>query len=247
MCYYKNVLYRGLSVVGKLNLFTKIMNKFIKPVETEEDYLIDSNDEIKPLIIAFGGISGGIYQPVFEFKNFLQKTVDCHFIFVKDTNQCWYHKGAIGLGNDIETVSHNLKNIINTINYSKVVTIGGSMGGFAALLFGSLLNVDGIISFSPQTFIDKESRKLHGDDRWSKQLKYVHKNFNRIFFDLSNLKFNNIKVYSIYGKEDRLDKIHSEKLRSKGINISSYSGGHNVVKTIRDNGELIKIINDCIF
>ena len=51
MCYYKNVLYRGLSVVGKSNLFTKIMNKFIKPVETEEDYLIDSNDEIKPLII----------------------------------------------------------------------------------------------------------------------------------------------------------------------------------------------------
>ena len=246
MCHYKNIIYRGLSVDGKLNLFSKIRNKFIKPVETGEDYLIDSNDEIKPLIIAFGGISGGIYQPVFEFKNFLQKNVDCHFIFVKDTNQCWYHKGAIGLGNSIDSASHNLKIIINRINYSKVLTIGGSMGGFAALLFGSILKVDGIISFSPQTFIDKKSRKLNDDDRWSKQMKYVHKNFNSEYFDLVNLKFNNIKVYSIYGKEDRLDQIHTERLRSKGINISSYSGGHNVVKTIRDNGELIKIINDCI-
>ncbi|MBT4391258.1 MAG: hypothetical protein HOD35_01210 [Euryarchaeota archaeon] len=232
---------------GKSNFLTNFKNKFYKPVETEEDYLVDSNDEIKPLIIAFGGISGGIYQPVFEFKNFLQKNVDCHFIFVKDTNQCWYHKGAIGLGNNIENVTQNLKNIIKKINYSKVVTIGGSMGGFAALLFGIQLNVDGIIAFSPQTFIDKDNRKLHDDDRWSKQINYVQKNFNRIYFDLSDLVFNNIKVYSIYGKEDRLDKIHSERLKSKGINISCYSGGHNVVKTIRDNGELIKIINDCIF
>ena len=241
------MLYRGLSMVGGLNLFNKFINKFNKPVETIDDYLIDSNDVRKPLIIAFGGLSGNIFQPVFEFKNFLQKNVDCHFIFVKDTNQCWYHKGAIGLGNNIENVTQNLKNIIKKINYSKVVTIGGSMGGFAALLFGSLLNVDGIISFSAQTFIDKENRRLYDDDRWSKQIKYVHKNFQKKYFDLSFLEFNNIKVYSIYGKDDRLDKIHSQKLKSKGINISSYSGGHNVVKTIRDNGELIKIINDCIF
>ncbi len=232
---------------GKSNLFSKIKNKLIKPVESGEDYLIDSNDEMKPLIIAFGGISGAIYQPVFEFKNFLQNNVDCHFIFVKDTNQCWYHKGAIGLGNNIESASHNLKSIINTINYSKVLTIGGSMGGFAALLFGSLLKVDGIISFSPQTFIDKKNRRLNADNRWSKQMKYVHNNFSSEYFDLVNLRFTNIKVYSIYGQEDRLDKIHTERMRSNGINISSYTGGHNVVKTIRDNGELIKIINNCIY
>ena len=78
-------------------------------------------------------------------------------------------------------------------------------------------------------------------------MKYVHNNFSSEYFDLVNLRFTNIKVYSIYGQEDRLDKIHTERMRSNGINISSYSGGHNVVKTIRDNGELIKIINNCIY
>ena len=42
-----------------------------------------------------------------------------------------------------------------------IITIGGSMGGYAALLFGSLLPVNGIIAFGPQTFIDKDNRNTN--------------------------------------------------------------------------------------
>ena len=227
-------------------ILSKKKNNIKHVKNSDDDYLIDADDKLKPLIITFGGISGGIYQPVFEFKRFLLNNVDCHFIFVKDTNQCWYHKGAIGLGDTIEDLKINLLNMIETINYSKIITIGGSMGGFAALLFGSLIKADGIISFSPQTFIDKNNRKIHNDNRWPNQINNVQKKFDETYFDLSNLNFDNIKVYAIHGKKDKLDKIHSERLKIKNFKISSYYGGHNVVKTIRDNGILIKIINECV-
>ena len=38
-----------------------------------KDYLVEFNKDIKPLIITFGGIGGGIHQPLVEFKNFLLK------------------------------------------------------------------------------------------------------------------------------------------------------------------------------
>ena len=59
----------------------------------ENDYIIETNRNLKPLIITFGGIAGGIYQPIFEFKTFLQSKIDCHFIFFKDSHHMWYHKG----------------------------------------------------------------------------------------------------------------------------------------------------------
>jgi len=37
------------------------------------DYLICSDEKLKPLIITFGGISGGISTPLFEFKIFYKK------------------------------------------------------------------------------------------------------------------------------------------------------------------------------
>lgn len=224
------------------------------------DYLIFSDEKLKPLIITFGGISGGISTPLFEFKNFLQKNVDCHLLFIKDTKQCWYHNGARGLGKNINELKNNIINKIKTINYSKILTIGCSMGGYASLLIGKLIKADIILAFSPQTFIDQKNRNKYNDKRWIQQIKKVHSNFNNTYFDLVKINFNNInKVHIIYGKNNMLDKIHSERLninnkfntskfignKSKII-IQAYDGGHNIVKKLRNNGLLIKIINNYI-
>ena len=40
------------------------------------------------------------------------------------------------------------------------------MGGYAALLFGNILKVDKVLSFAPQTFIDKTNRLINCDFRW---------------------------------------------------------------------------------
>ena len=103
--------------MGKISFFSKFKKNNMEEDINEYDYLIDANEELKPLIISFGGISGQIYQPVFEFKRFLQNNVNCHFIFIKDTNQSWYHNGAIGLGESIIELKLNLLKIIKKINY----------------------------------------------------------------------------------------------------------------------------------
>lgn len=213
----------------------------------DNDYLIEFNDDRKPLIITFGGINGGICQPLFEFKNFLKKNIDCHVIFIRDTKQSWYHRGIIGFGDSINELKNNIKEIICKINYSKIITIGGSMGGYASLLFGNLLNVNAILAFSAQTFIDEYNRKKYNDNRWDKQIQKIHNDCDNTYYDLSKLNFENINVQIFYGENDKLDKIHCERMKNnKNINVKCYDGKHAVLKKLRDNGILLKIINDLI-
>jgi hypothetical protein len=218
----------------------------------EKDYLVEFNNDIKPLIITFAGLYGGISQPLFEFKNFLLKNIDCHVIFIRDTNQLWYNNGAIGLGTNINELKNNIQEIINKINYSTIITIGGSMGGYAALLFGSLLPVNGIIAFGPQTFIDKYNRKKYKDFRWRSKIKNLYNNNNNnnnnhhTYYDLSKLSFQNINVKIIYGYDSVLDKKHAKRMKNKNIIVTGECGGHGIVKNLRDNGKLLKIIDNMI-
>lgn len=86
--------------------------------------------------------------PPFEFSNFLHQHFpndEKHFYI--DMNQCWYHKGIKGLSTTIDETISCLKNEIKTFEY--VTFMGVSAGGYAAILFGSKLNVNTVIAFSP--------------------------------------------------------------------------------------------------
>ena len=56
-----------------------------------------------------------------------------------------------------------------------------------------------------------------------------------------------IKIY--YPKNDRLDQIHSLRLNSfKKVTLFGFeSGDHNLVRRLRDNGELLTIIRSNLF
>ena len=177
--------------------------------------------------------------PVYEFKNFLISNFKCHFIFIRDLNQRWY------LDDYIENSVNNIKTNINKINYSKIITIGVSMGGYASILFGTLLNVNYILAFCPQTFINFENRKKYNDTRWENIINKIYsKNINKNYYDLSLLDFSkntNIKIF--YGKLDKLDKIHSLYLNNKNnIIIKECEGDHSFIKILKVNNKLYDII-----
>lgn len=77
-------------------------------------------------------------------------TCDLHFF--TDPHQCWYHKGIKNITNNIDETILYLNNIIEHGHYKKVIFMGVSAGGYAAILFGSLCNnINNVISFMPQT------------------------------------------------------------------------------------------------
>ena len=108
------------------------------------------------LVVSFGGYAkmfGGI-QP-FEFLSFLTQhfpNVSKHF-YIDDMCDA-YHQGIRGLSTNIDETVEYLRDKIK--GYKKVVFLGNSAGGYATILFGSLLGVTSVLAFIPLTVRRKE-------------------------------------------------------------------------------------------
>lgn len=78
----------------------------------------------------------------------LSKETPIDILYLRDRKN-WYIGGIDGIGNTIEDTIDFIGNIAK--NYRKVITIGGSQGGFASILFASIHNFFASVAIIPQT------------------------------------------------------------------------------------------------
>lgn len=129
--------------------------------------LIDRAYPDLPLVISFGFRE---FQnlPAFDFfkrTKKLEKLRGLKFnkILVRDVFNSWYHRGVPGLGTDLDEVTATLHTLIDAIRPCRVVTIGQSMGAYAAVMYGMLLGADRIAAFGPLSHLDPEQALRYGD------------------------------------------------------------------------------------
>lgn len=205
---------------------------------------IDFKKEGIPLIISFAGLG--------EQFNF-GKTLDdlnVNVIYLRDVNHNWYLNGLSGVGDYVEDVSDFLINKIVEIKPSKVITLGTSAGGFAAILYGHMLQADAVLAFSPQTFMNRWNCIKYLDYRWLDRVVQIYQGdrSNRVYLDLKEIIFNTkTSITLVYDKTHRLDRIHSMRLKGNGIvQMGQDGGGHTVVKELRESGFLANTINQLL-
>jgi pimeloyl-ACP methyl ester carboxylesterase len=127
------------------------------------------------IVIAFGGLQqhvgggrgGGV--PPYEFVRSCCSAGARYALFVRDPTRCWYCRGlgdgassAIAASHSFEQMVEVLREEIAAVRPRRIVTIGSSMGGYAAIRAGLLLNADIAVAFSPQVFIDPNHRRSVG-------------------------------------------------------------------------------------
>ena len=169
-----------------------------------------------------------------EFLNYLSKIYlnVCDLYFIIDKKQCWYHKGIDGITTTIEETVVYLEEIINKGNYNKVLFMGTSAGGYAAILFGSLCkNVNCVISFIPQTVLNNP-----------KNLKY--KNLKDIINEYTQYIIHG--DISVSNMQNLHHILHCENIKdNKNVQIVRHNGLD--MKQLRDNGSIKKMIDDVVF
>lgn len=202
----------------------------------------------KTLYLFFGGISHEIVVSPFEFYN-ASKIMHENKIFLRDLNQAWYHAGLCGISRDIDTTAAFIQTEISRLNPEKIFFVGNSMGGYAALLFAMLLKQGDVIAFVPQTFICPILRKRFSDNRWSQPISNTYRIAagKRCIFDVKPLiaGSNNQKISLFVSRGDRLDCLHTERLKGMA-NVFLYEfngGGHGLIRLLRDQGKLPEIMS----
>ncbi|HEC05399.1 MAG TPA: hypothetical protein ENJ12_00975 [Thiolapillus brandeum] len=202
-------------------------------------------------LVAFGGIQGAMGVPPFEFFNLTNK-LDVGKIYVRDLRQAWYHQGLSGVTTDIEGTAAFLANELESVGSPRTVLVGNSMGGYAAILFGLLLNVDTVHVFSPQTFIDKANRSLYRDNRWPRQIDRVHGGHCSRYMDLRHLlqrlPESRSRIHIHYSVLDAMDEIHARHLAGfHNVSLHAYKrGGHEVVRHLKSTGVLGKLLSTAL-
>lgn len=225
--------------------------KFQNDLQNQElPYTMEIGTGSKTLLITFAGISGAIGLYPFEFFKTTQG-FDIDKIFIRDLEQAWYHKGMKGISDSIETTAKYLKSIIKSHNYKKVVCLGNSMGGYAAIVIGHLIKADTVLAFAPQTFLDTKNRQKYGDNRWKEQISALPKEIDKKYLDLSKLLISSndkTKINIYYSLDERIDVEHVDKIKKfKNINLYPYKdGGHQLVQLLRKSGHLYRILRNSL-
>ena len=198
--------------------------------------IIDKNST--KTLIAFGGMTQGLSMPPKEFfKSLIHKNIN--IIFVKDFKQCWYQKGLLGKTNDVKGSIEYLNNIIPK-NTEKLIALGASAGGYAAIRFGISLNADRIMAFSPQTLIDEETASV-----FSKSC-LRNMSFDEEDLDLKKIldKYKpKVKIEVYCAADNNRDKMAVEYIKDYVEEYSYPTDSHMLALYLKENGLLDGILD----
>ena len=125
-----------------------------------------ADEPCETLVITFGGLTQGFPgqltpgQAQFEFVGALRRIGCMHALFARDPMQSWYmRQHALEIQDPFASLIQLLQHEIATQRPSRVVVIGASMGGYAAIRAGISLRAHLVIGFGPQVFLHPEQRR----------------------------------------------------------------------------------------
>lgn len=241
-------------------------NRHVKT--STEDVLVDHVIPGELLVITFGFVSWD-KRPDFDFYGRLKKLEQfsgrhINKILVRDSGNSWYHRTIGGLGAHPDETAASLRALIRDIRPSRVVTIGQSMGAYAALMYGLLLEAEQVIAFGPLSFLDPAQALLYHERRWLSVMRDLATNPPPSRYDdllalgRSQAKTGKLPdMHLLFGTRPdqdgstesvNLDAMHAHRLSALG-NCTLYPfpySGHPVVQhlidTKRINALLAKII-----
>ena len=219
--------------------------------EEIQSWTLEEGEPGHPTVVVFGGINSGFGLPPFEFERTLTR-LGVTSLIVRDTNQSWYTRGLPGIGDDSRHVAEWLNRVLGARRSRPVVFVGNSAGGYAALRFAPLCEPSHVIAFSPQTFLTRRLRALHGDFRWRAQLARARKADPRgAVWDLTEeLRETGLPCTAEvhYAEGHRLDSAHARRLAVvPSLTLVSHPvGDHGLVRKLRDAGDLDRILQRAV-
>lgn len=214
---------------------------------------MDLDGDSGTLLIAFGGMAGELGMPPFEFFK-ATGGIPVKRLFVRDLHQAWYHRGIPGHGATIEDMAAALGALVAASDVDRLVVAGNSAGGYAALLFGTLLRAEVALCFAPQTVLDLEILGEMGDHRWDDQIRALRSSgyLKERWIDLGNAlqpASTGQTSYQVYFDASfAFDRLHVERLAElPGIQLHSREGGeHDVARAMRESGELDRVLQGAL-
>lgn len=213
---------------------SEIVNKVY---QEQENYLIEFNEEGNKEWCAVYFCSNDIYYPNTE-EIFRKRIIEKNFfewyhsrikkafkhIFIRDIFKQWY---LAGINKDINSPEKLTDFLQKETKGYKVITVGSSAGGYAAILYGSFINTQYSLAFNPQfelnSLLIKSSEKIN-------PLLFRIKDERMYYFDITKFIKKGINSFYFYSNRSPWDtqQYNFIKDTNKVIPIAFNSKHHGI-------------------
>lgn len=201
-------------------------------------------DASAPLVIVFTGLADQAQMPIREFDRNLA-ALGVSAIYLRDRARCLFLKGIPGVAPDRDAALAMLRDLIADIAPTRLVTIGSSSGGHAAIGYGIALGADAVIGFSAATNVTPAFLEADGRGR---ALAYKLGQLPAEFLDpLPALRACETPpvIHLVYGIEHPQDPMHADYLASEdGVFLHALDDveAHPTLPVMASRGELLPFL-----
>lgn len=151
-------------------------------------------------------------------------------IFLRDIYKQWYLKG---INNDIDTPEKLLGWLSAETQGYKIIALGSSAGGYAAMLYGSQLQAERILAFNPQ--FELNSLFERSDEAKNPILYRLKETESRKYFDVTQwIRCTPSSIFYFYSSKSSWDvKQHQHIQDIKGIHRIGFSTSHHGIPFLK--------------
>ena len=185
------------------------------------------------LIIAFSGGAQKLDVPIHEFFE-TTKTLGYDRILLRDKYTMYYHYGVDRKRRDWPRLLEYLEQEIARLQPKKIICVGTSSGGYAAIVAGHYLGADFVHSFGPQTKIalDREGirKARHPVHRW--RMCYSKRVLREVLDLVPVLRQGNGKTHYFihYGAGHEIDRRFAERISQlPGVTTIGYPSAAHAI------------------
>jgi hypothetical protein len=221
---------------------------------------VDYPDDLKSVIaidgsrtdlrfLAFAGLNLGMGMPPFEFLRSLSAR-DIPGWFVKDFHQSWYQKGLLGLTRSPTETADYLRDLIGERDGRRLVTLGASSGGYAAILYGCWLGAERVVAFSPQSLINRRIVSQYAAIDTPETLRFLDRSAGILNLRQFLMEQEHVPEITVYYGSDH-DQDTKEAMQLEGLDrmtLVPVPGveGHSITGELRKRGELDAILDSLV-
>ena len=95
------------------------------------------------------------FMPAGDF-NFVEFTDKNTTLLINTSQNDFYQRGVPGVTRSIDETAQWLRSVVQVVGATRIRTFGASMGGYAALLFGMLIEADAVYAAAPLIVLGQE-------------------------------------------------------------------------------------------
>lgn len=197
------------------------------------------NRSAERTVVCFSGpVAGDRYHFYRSFDD-----ADVNVVFVKESVAGWFQYGLPG-ADGYKGLKDFLSSLISSIGGKELYCFGASMGGYAALLYGSLLNAKRVLTFGPRTYV----HPTYITNSKLVERNGINEDIQKIFPLIKDYVSSGGEIINVCGSDEWLDLFHVARLEKLASvrNLTVPNAGHNVGAWLKEQGELNHFMVDSL-